>query len=102
MAHVAVYCPVCNCDEVVKRGKTEDGKQRYECRRSECPNKTFILNYEYKACVLGTKKLIIDMAMNGSGIRDTSRVLGISQNTVISEIKKQETKLDSVNRSVLA
>lgn len=102
MAHVMVYCPVCNCDEVVKRGKTEDGKQRYECQRSECPNKTFILNYSYKACVPGTKKMIIDMAMNGSGIRDTSRVLGISQNTVISEIKKQESKLDSVNRSVLA
>lgn len=27
--------------------------------------------------------------MNGSGIRDTSRVLGISQNTVISELKKR-------------
>lgn len=102
MAHVMVYCPVCNCDEVVKRGKTEDGKQRYECQRSECPNKTFILNYSYKACVPGTKKMIIDMAMNGIGIRDTSRVLGISRNTVISETKKQESKLDSVNRSVLA
>lgn len=101
MAYVAVYCPVCNFAEVVKRGKTEDGKQRYECRRPGCPNKTFILNYEYKACVPDVKKQIVDMAMNGSGIRDTSRVLGISQNTVINEIKKQESKLESVNRSML-
>jgi IS1 family transposase len=85
----------------VKRGKTEDGKQRYECRRSECPNKTFILDYSYKAYVPDVRKQIIDMAMNGSGIRDTSRVLGVSQNTVIHEIKKQESKLESVNRSIL-
>ena len=101
MAYVAVCCPVCGCCEVVKRGKTEDGKQRYECRRSECLNKTFILNYAYKAYVPDVKKQIIDMAMNGSGIRDTSRVLGISQNTVINEIKKQESKLQSVNLPML-
>lgn len=101
MAYVAVCCPVCGCCEVVKRGKTEDGKQRYECRRSECLNKTFILDYAYKAYVPDVKKQIIDMAMNGSGIRDTSRVLGISQNTVINEIKKQESKLQSVNLPML-
>jgi transposase-like protein len=28
------------------------------------------------------------MAMNGSGIRDTARVLNISPNTVIEELKK--------------
>jgi transposase-like protein len=35
------------------------------------------------------KQQIIDMALNGSGIRDTARVLGISPNTVINEIKKR-------------
>jgi hypothetical protein len=28
------------------------------------------------------------MALNGSGIRDTARVLGISTDTVLSELKK--------------
>ena len=32
------------------------------------------------------------MALNGSGIRDTSRVLGISTNTVMSELKKNNLK----------
>ena len=32
----------------------------------------------------GIKEQIADMALNGSGIRDTSRVLGIGKNTVIS------------------
>ncbi|HBC42118.1 MAG TPA: hypothetical protein DCZ88_09545 [Pseudanabaena sp.] len=31
---------------------------------------------------------ITEMAINGSGIRDTGRVLGISSTTVINELKK--------------
>ena len=37
-----------------------------------------------------TKQKIIEMTLNGSGIRDTARVLGISTDTVISEIKKKK------------
>ena len=37
---------------------------------------------------------------NGSGIRDTSHVLGISQGTVIKEIKK-EPSLEFVNHALL-
>ena len=35
-----------------------------------------------------TKEMIIKMAVNGSGIRDTARVLGISKDTVMSVLKK--------------
>jgi transposase-like protein len=35
------------------------------------------------------KNKIIDMAINGSGIRDTARVLEISPTTVINELKKR-------------
>jgi transposase-like protein len=38
---------------------------------------------------LKSKKKIIDMAMNGSGIRDTARVLEISPTTVINALKKR-------------
>ncbi|WP_086109606.1 IS1-like element transposase [Xenorhabdus vietnamensis] len=37
---------------------------------------TFQLNYRYNGHELDTKGKIIDMAMNGSGVRDTGRVLG--------------------------
>src|SRR5262245_6540756 len=47
---------------------------------------------------------MIDMALNGSGIRDTARVLGISTDTVLNELKKrvnadlgQSTLLDSLS-----
>ena len=35
------------------------------------------------------KEQIVDMALNGSGIRDTARVLYISTSTVIKELKKR-------------
>jgi transposase-like protein len=34
------------------------------------------------------KQRIVAMAVNGSGIRDTARVLGVSTDTVINELKK--------------
>ncbi len=40
------------------------------------------------------------MAINGSGIRDTSRVLQISKGCVISKIASQEGKLISVNPNI--
>jgi insertion element IS1 protein InsB len=51
--------------------------------------KTFILDYAYQGYLPEIKQQIIDMALNGSGIRDTARVLHISPNTVINEIKKR-------------
>jgi len=52
----------------------------------------FQLSYTNKACEEGTKEKIVLMAHNGSGIRDTARVLSISPNTVINEIKKKNPR----------
>ncbi|MBM0744691.1 hypothetical protein JOY44_24315 [Phormidium sp. CLA17] len=41
------------------------------------------------------KQQIVDMAVNGSGIRDTARVLKISPTTVIEELKKRSTSQSS-------
>ena len=101
MVLISVCCPQCESDQVAKRGKTEQGKQRYSCFNPVCPTKTFILNYSYNGSLPKVKEQIIDMAMNGSGIRDTARVLKVSASTVISEIKKKESCLESVNRPLL-
>lgn len=89
MVFLPVRCPGCGQDKIVKRGKTENGKQRYLCQDAECSTRTFILDYTYNAYAYEVKYKIIDMAMNGSGIRDTARVLGISPTTVIKELKKR-------------
>ena len=50
-----------------------------------------MLEYRYKAYKPGVKEQVVDMAINGSGIRDTSRVLGINKKTVINTLKKKNT-----------
>ncbi len=89
MVLISVCCPDCHSDQVVKCGKTAQSKQRYRCQNEECSTKTFILNYDYNGYLPEVKKKIIDMALNGSGIRDTARVLEISPTTVINELKKR-------------
>jgi transposase-like protein len=48
-----------------------------------------VASYDYNGYLPEVKKKIIDMAVNGSGIRDTARVLEISPTTVINELKKK-------------
>lgn len=84
-----IYCPGCDGIEVIKHGTTPDGKQRYFCQNSECDRRTFILQYTYCGHSPEVKQQISDMAVNGSGIRDTARVLRISPTTVIKELKKR-------------
>lgn len=86
MATVEVVCPKCGSIAVIKHGKTPIGKQRYQC--NDC-RKSFILDYSYNAYNPGTKETIIKMTANASGVRDISRVLGISTDTVMKTLKKQ-------------
>jgi transposase-like protein len=84
-----IKCPACQCTNVVKHGKSTEGKQRYKCRNTDCSRSTFILQYSYRGYGSEVKQQIGDMAVNGSGIRDTARVLKISPTTVIEELKKR-------------
>ena len=90
MVYEKILCPYCRIDDVVKYGKNSTGKQRMLCRNSECRHKTFQLEYSNNASKPGVKEKIIDMVMNGSGTRDTGRVLKISPNTVTAVLKKQK------------
>ena len=56
----------------------------------EYHRKIFYLEYVKNAFKPNCKKTIVEMAMNGSGTRDTGRVLKISPNTVTSVLKKQK------------
>ena len=84
-----VTCPVCGGIDVVKYGQASNGKQRFLCQEQTCPRQTFIQSYSEKGRLPQVKQQIIDMALNGSGVRDTARVLGISPTTVINELKKR-------------
>lgn len=90
MVQTKVKCPYCGSEDVVKYGKSKTGKQRLKCRNSQCSHTIFQLEYEKNAYKPGVKRIIVEMAMNGAGVRDTGRVLKISKDTVSSVLKKQK------------
>jgi len=92
MVLIPVLCPHCQSDQVIKGGKTPAGKQRYKCLSPDCLHYSFQLDLTYKGRSPEVKEQIIDMALNGSGIRDTARVLKISTATVINELKKKRRR----------
>jgi transposase-like protein len=89
MVHKLVVCPYCQGEQVVKRGKTDTRKQRYRCHNPECAHQSFLLDSAYKGRSPKTKQQVVEMSLNGSGIRDTARVLQISTATVIRTLKKK-------------
>ena len=97
MAVIKVKCPYCGSEEVSLYGKNSTGRQRYLCRNKACSHKTFQMEYKNEACRPGTREKIVEMVMNGSGTRDTGRVLGISKDTVTAVLKKRK---NSQNRSM--
>ena len=90
-AFIPVLCPDCQSENVFKHGFSSDRKQRYRCENSDCKRRTFILNHSHAGRTKEVKAKIIEMSHNGSGIRDTARVLGVSTTTVIKELKKIST-----------
>ena len=87
-----VVCPKCGSNKIGKAGKSARGVQRYRCKNEECEKNTFILKYKYRAYEPGIKEQIIEMAINGSGTRDTARVLKINKDTITSVLKKRKKK----------
>lgn len=91
--YIKVNCPHCDSNHITKSGRNAHGDQRYRCCNPDCNTVTFMLKYRYAACVPGIKEQAVEMAINGSGIRDTARVLGINKNTIISTLKKKQIAL---------
>ena len=101
MIFIAVRCPYCHSDQIVKRGKTRRGTQRYLCQNTACIPQSFLLEYRYQGRLPEVKQQIIDMSLNASGVRDTARVLHISPDTVLRELRQKEAALESVNTALL-
>ena len=89
MAVVAVQCPECGGTEVVRYGRQANGEQRYRCDNVGCERRIFLLQYHNTGRLPAVKRQMVKMALNGSGIRDTARVLGVSPTTVITTLKKK-------------
>ena len=89
MVSVPVQCPYCQSTDVIKAGKQANGTQRYQCQNEQCDRRIFLLQYQDRGRALEIRRQVVDMALNGSGIRDAARVLRISPTTVIAVLKKR-------------
>ena len=89
MAVIVVRCPECGGTEVVRYGQQANGEQRYRCNNVDCERRIFLVRYHKIGRLPEVKRQIVDMALNGSGIPDTARVLGVSPMTVMSTLKKK-------------
>jgi transposase-like protein len=47
MTFIAVQCPHCHSEQIIKRGKTARGTQRYLCQNTLCAKGSFLLDYTY-------------------------------------------------------
>jgi insertion element IS1 protein InsB len=101
MALVHVHCPQCQRIDVVQYGKQANGTQRYHCNNPDCQRTIFLLQYHDKGRLPAVKQQIVDMTLNGSGVRDIVRVLGVSSATVIDVLKKKEPTVKQVNERLL-
>ena len=88
MVTIPVQCPYCHSTVVIKAGKQATGAQRYQCQNRQCARRIFLLQYQDRGRIPEIRRQVVDMAINGSGIRDTARVLRISPTTVIAVLKK--------------
>ena len=101
MVLIPVECPNCQSIDVSRYGKQPNGEQRYRCNNAACPRVIFLLHYHDKGRLPEVKQQIVDMTLNGSGVRDIVRVLGVSSSTVIDVLRQKESDLVSVNESLL-
>ena len=75
MVTIVVSCRYCGKPEAVRRkGLSTHGHQPHRRTGYRCENckRTFQLDYNKRAYEPGIKEQVIDMALNGSGIRDTA------------------------------
>jgi transposase-like protein len=88
VAFLPIRCPACQQTDVIQHGVTAQGTQRYRCKNPSCPQQTFLLEYRHQGRMPTVKQQMLEMTLNGSGIRDIARVLHVSPTTVIAELKK--------------
>ena len=70
-----LHCPYCQGIDIVRHGKSPEGKQRYRCRQCrEGSGRTFLLDYTYTGQSPEVKQQIADMAMNARDSRHRPRL----------------------------
>ncbi|KFF03854.1 IS1 family transposase [Chryseobacterium luteum] len=81
---VKVYsCVKCVGDDFIKYGKTNYGKQCYQCKFRKAIS---VLQYSYNAYKKDINTKVIQLTKEGMGIRSIARILKISTTTLLKRI----------------
>jgi transposase-like protein len=75
MVLIPVLCPHCQSDQIIKGGRRQPASNATSAKIRTVSTIPYQLDLTYKGRSPEVKEQIIDMALNGSGIRDTARVL---------------------------
>ena len=86
---IPASCPGCQSTNVVKAGTQPNGTPRYRCQTPPCQRAILQLAYVAQGRLPETQRLIVEMTLNGSGIRDTARVLRVSPADRTERVKKK-------------
>ena len=78
MAEEALQYPHGHSEGVVTYGSASNGKARYRCQQTETWGRTVMRVYAYAGRTPHVQRQIVEMALTGSGVRDTARVLQVS------------------------
>jgi transposase-like protein len=89
VASLQIRCPACHRTDVMKHGITGQGQQRYRCKNPSCAHQTLLVEYSHHGCMPEVTQQILEMTLNGSGIRDMAQVRQIRPTTVIEALKKR-------------
>jgi transposase-like protein len=66
-----------------------NGAQRYRCNNPDRTRRILVLQYHDTGRSPEIKRQIVDLTLNGCGVRDIVRVLRVSSATVIDTLKKR-------------
>ncbi len=83
---IALRCPYCQSEQLVKYGMTPNGKQRYRCRTCGRQHRE---NPGSNAYSDAEREIVLRAYQERSSLRGLSRTLGVARNTVNAGLKKK-------------
>ena len=95
MVTVTVYCPHCGSEDIVRNGRSPNGKQKYRCKACTRQSRENPTPHAYPE---ERREEILRAYEERSSLRGLERTFGVSRVSVIAWIKKSR-KAASLERN---
>jgi transposase-like protein len=95
MVTITVHCPHCGSEDIMRYGRTPNGKQKYRCRACKRQSRENPTPHAYPE---ERREEILKAYQGRSSLRGLERTFGVSRVSVIAWIKKSR-KAASLERN---